>query len=452
LTILLVRYWGAEYLGKFSFILAFTELFVYFGELGLSFLLIREIAKNKSAVDRYINNAFAVGSIFSIFAFALMIVIAKAMRLSSDILLGIYIGGLYLIIGIFTGFFKGAFHAYQKMEYETIMAFIEKGTILAGGVFVIGYTQSLIALIFIFLIGGIINFLVGWFIYVHKISRVRFEFDFRFLGYLIKGSIPFGLNLFLTSIYYQIDVILLSSMRSSEEVGWYRAVSIIGIYLPIIATSLSSALFPVMSEFFGKASKESLITAFNKSARYLLIFTIPIPIVTIFLADKFILLLYGKEFINSIIVLQILIWVIPIRFVNDIQGVLLTSIDRQTFRTLSIAITVGIFLALSLFLIPLYGCVGVSIAIVLSESIMFILRHIYICKCLHTLPIYKLIKKAVLSSIIMGIIVYSLKNVNLFVLIPVATTIYFTLLSLLGDFSRDDIDLLKRIFRNPKEI
>ena len=53
------RYLGAEGFGILSFALAFTGIFGVFADLGLSTLTIREVVRDKSSANKYIENVAA---------------------------------------------------------------------------------------------------------------------------------------------------------------------------------------------------------------------------------------------------------------------------------------------------------------------------------------------------------------------------------------------------------
>jgi len=88
------------------------------------------------------------------------------------------------------------------------------------------------------------------------------------------------------------------------------------------------------------------------------------------LANKIILLIYGVEYIPSIIALQILIWTIVFMFINGLYGNLFASIDRQITVTRVTGIGVIVNIGLSFIIIPKFSYIGQALQLSL-QSLQF---------------------------------------------------------------------------------
>jgi O-antigen/teichoic acid export membrane protein len=49
--------------------------------------------------------------------------------------------------------------------------------------------------------------------YARKIVKFGFDFDWQYIKHLFKISLPYGLALFLSVVYFKIDIIILSLME-----------------------------------------------------------------------------------------------------------------------------------------------------------------------------------------------------------------------------------------------
>src|SRR5690606_8655238 len=78
-------------------------------------------------------------------------------------------------------------------------------------------------------------------------------------------------------------------------------------------------------------------------------------------------LLYGAQYLDSVLPFQILIWSVTLLFINRNFRVLLVSFDHQRYQLLVVASAAGLNVGLNLLLIPLYGLAGAAVATVLSE-------------------------------------------------------------------------------------
>jgi O-antigen/teichoic acid export membrane protein len=69
LSIYLVRKLGDINYGKYSFALAFTTFFSIFLDFGYNTLFIRNVARDKSLVNTYLNNIYFIRALLSIIIF-----------------------------------------------------------------------------------------------------------------------------------------------------------------------------------------------------------------------------------------------------------------------------------------------------------------------------------------------------------------------------------------------
>lgn len=442
LSIAIARFMGVSNFGTFSFIMAFTELFIV-ADLGMNLLITREVSRDKSRAGKYLGNSIVLGFIFTLIALGIIALLTSAINISRTTSIGIYIAGLYVLLGCFVHFFRATFHAFEKMEYETVTVFVEKLFIIVIGLTIILRGGTLIELLLIFLIGRALNLLISSIIYLTRISCIKIEVDLKFWKHLVISAYPFGLNVLLSLIYIKIDIVLLSLIKGVQDAGLYRAASMLVVSLPVLGISLNSALFPVMSRYF-KSSRDSLMSLFEKSFKFLFNISFPIAIGTIILANRLIPLMYGKAFIPSILILQILSLILPLRFANSALGVLLTSIDKQGFRTYSIGIAAIINIGLNLALIPSMSYIGASIATVLTEVLIFGLLFFYVSKFFCRIPILELTKGALMAGLILAGFTYYFQEINLFLVIGIAACFYFVSLYLFGGISQEDMAIVKR--------
>jgi O-antigen/teichoic acid export membrane protein len=445
----IARFLGDVGFGKYSFALSFTVLFVLFADLGLSTLTIREVARDKSKVNRYLGNIALIKIILSILTFIVIFITINLMQYPSDTKIAVYVFGCYWILNSFTQLFRSIFRAFEKMEYEALTTSLEKIVAVSLGLFVLFSGYGLIELSLVILLAGIINFFVTFLVVIVKFSRPKFEIDFKFWTHLIKESLPLGLVLIFMTLYLKIDITMLSIMKGDAEVGWYNASVVIIEALAFIPGIFMISIFPVVSRFF-VSSKESLALVYEKSFMYLFIIGLPIAVSTTLLADRFIFFIYGKNFINSVLVLKILIWALLLIFINHLLGTVLRSIDRQKLNALITGGAVLINIFLNLLLIPKYSYLGAAFSTVMTELFIFSSYFYYTSKFVSKISIPRIIIKPGIASLSMGIFIYSFSGFSLILLGLFCVPLYIILLYLLKEFKEDDRGLFKDLIIQKK--
>jgi O-antigen/teichoic acid export membrane protein len=446
ITIPLARLWGAEAFGRYSFAIAFAGMFTFSFDWGLNWLLTREVARDKENVAKYLNNALGLTFVFSLVTMALLILLINIFDYSSEIILAVYLAGVWTLLEVFSFLFiRGTFYAFERMEYETLTLLAEKSFAVVFGLIVIFTHSGLIALMSVLVASKVIQLVVCIAIYTRNIGTLGLEFDWQFWRVLVKSAFPFGLNLAFGLIYTKIDITMLSLLRGDEaEIGFYRAALALVTYLPLVAVALTNSLFPIMSGLY-LSKRESFVLNYQRSVQLLFAVGLPMTIGLCLLADKFIFIVYGENFGPSIVSLRILSLSVILKFIHGTLAMVLTSSNRQGLRTSVIAFAALGNVVMNFLLIPWEGYVGASLAAVLTDCLILGTFYIFVSRRLGRLPLLAVIARPTLSGIAMGLYVFFFRRMPLLVLIPSAAVIYIGVLYGLGGLPTDELAKLKEM-------
>ena len=130
---------------------------------------------------------------------------------------------------------------------------------------------------------------------------------------------------------------------------------------------------------------------------------------------------------------------------SSITGTLLTSINRQSIRTVSVGLSALFNIVLNAVMIPYLSYIGASIATVLSEVFLYFVFYYYINKHYKKLELHKYFIKSLVATLMMGGVVFYFKDFNLFLLILLAGLVYFVMLLVLRTFTQEDKDIFKQV-------
>lgn len=445
------RYLGAEGYGILSLALAFTGLFGVFINFGLNTLTVREVSREKSFSNKFLSNTAFIKLIFSILTFVLIAMIINLIGYPQKVDYVIYLITISLIISSFSGIFNSIFQAHEKMEYQSISTILTSILMLSGVLIIIYYKLDIIFFASLYIITNIAILLYSFIIYSWKFSLPKIEVDVSFLKQTLKEAWPFAITGIFVTIYYYIDSVLLSIMVGNEVVGWYTAAYSLIMVLLIIPTTLNTVIFPVMSHFF-VTSKSSLRLAQEKYFKYMTIIGIPIGVGTTLLANKIILLIFGTQYTNSIIALQILVWSSVIIFISGSYARLLEASNKQLVLTKITAICAIGNVILNILLIPKFSYIGASIVTVFTEFAAFILGLKVVANMGYgpSKKEFSYIIKSGFASLIMSIPLLYMRYLNLFLLILLAAIIYFIVIYIIKVFDKDDIKIFKIIINRYK--
>lgn len=453
----MARYLGAANYGIISFALAFTAIFAVLADIGLSYLMMREVARDKSLSSKYLLNVSVMKIVLVTVTFGLIALTVNLMGYPQQTITLVYLIGLYVVCNSFNGMFYSIFQAYERMEYISIAQVLNPALILAGIILATKHNYSIAGF-------GWIYFLATAATLVYSLIIMRWKFpdsplwpprrtdwDWGFCKKILKQAWPFGLGAIFVMLYYYISTVMLSKMKGDEVVGWYNAAFRL-MQLPLALTLVfNTAIFPVMAQF-SVSSRTSLEFTYQRYFKYMLLLGIPIAVGTTLVSDRFISIVFGKGYEPAVITLQILIWSVVFIFLNGVFGRVLESLNKQVIQVMIAAVVTVFNVVLNLLLIPRYSYIGASATTVATEFIVLVLVGIVCFRLGYGISLKGMAKdggKVVLASLLMGAFIWYFKGFNRIIpLIILAVMIYFIFIWLFKFFDKDDISIIKQILRS----
>ncbi|HYA32764.1 MAG TPA: flippase [Candidatus Bathyarchaeia archaeon] len=444
LAIVIARTLGAAGYGIYAFAFSFAEVYGVVSDFGMSNLIIRDTSRDKKYLSRYLGNILLVETVLSLIAFGFLFVLVGAMNLPPEKAIIVYIAVISYILTNLAQILRATFKAHEKMEYDALLNVAQQSITVILGVLALYFGYGLIALALAFVIGSLVNLVASLVLVSTKFTKPKFALSRRFLNYLGKEVPSFGLIVFFTLIYYDISTVLLSFISGDAATGWFNAAYAMSLALTFLPAAFMGALFPVISTLH-VSSRDLTKTAYNESFRYMVILGLPLAFGTTVLADKIIDIIYGAQFHNSAVVLQIVIWSITILFLNFVLTTTLTSINLQRVVMYATGLSVAVNIVLNLLFIPPFSYVGASAVMVATELTTFSICFYFASKNLCLIGLPRLLVKPLVGSFIMAVVVYYLRPINLFIIIGVAVWVYFATLIALRTFTTQDVSVIKSI-------
>ena len=444
-TILIARYLGVSDYGIVSFAISFTTLFSILMDIGISTYTTREISRDKNQLDKFVGNILPLKLILAIVLFFISEGVLYLKGYDDLTIIVTLIFTIEMIIMSLNGFFCGVFQSFEELKYQSIGTILNSGFLLIGILLTMYFNLGVIFIAISYTLAYLIYLSYIVIIYLRKFGLPKFSFDLSFLKEIIIKSIPFGLTSFFYTIYFSIDIVMLTSLVGNYPTGLYKsAYNIITVFTTFF-TVYTATIFPVMSKFFVE-TKDMLRVSYETSVKYLMIITLPISVGVFLYATPLINLIYSNQYALAGIPMQILIWTVAFLFVNGAGSLLLNSINRETNVT-RIYIIAAIFnIVLNAILIPKYTYNGAAIATVISEIFIcgLILYSISKTEFKPNLSLLKSEIKIIVSSIVMGVALYYI-GVNMWLAIPIGLVIYVVMLFITRTLDDTDKYIIKQL-------
>lgn len=359
----------ADGIGQINFFQSIISYISLFTCLGIPMYAIREIARDRSDVVQMNRTAMEILLLHSMLTLVGYAIVAILCLTVPQIQVNI---PLFLILSL-TIFFTaiGCEWFYQGIEdfkYITIRGLIIKTvSVVLLFIFVKSKTDLLYYgcyTVFGVLGGNIFNFF-RLRKYIHRENIIFSELH-------IKRHIKPVLKVFsfsvVTSIYLQLNTVLLGFLKNALAVGYFAAATKVMQMLLQMSACLGSVMMPRASHLIAENKVEEFNHLIQKSYDFTLAIALPMTIGLIFCAPSLITALCGVKFEHSILPSQIIAPIILMVAISNVFGIqVLFPKGKINIVTLCCGIGAIADLILNLCLIPFFSYIGTSIAYLGAE-------------------------------------------------------------------------------------
>lgn len=442
LTIAYGRFLGDVKFGELYFAITFALLIGVPIERGFNQQLTRDVAQEPEKAVRFLSNTIIIKIVLWFVLYGLLLLLSSLLGYSAETRSLVAICGFTLLSTAIGTTFSSLHYALEKVIYPVVGTILEKGLTALIGFLLLKYGASVQVMALVLLGGSIISTMWLAICFFHLVGP-KFVIDLGTIRDLLRTSIPFLAYGMLGVIYYRVDTILLSLMTSAAVVGWYGAAYRLFDTLTFLPNMvIVTIMYPVFSKL-SLTSEKDLRLAVEKSMNFLLFSSIPIATLMIVAAPNIIGFLYHRsEFDHSVPVLQALAPGLVFLYINMVLGTVIVSRNHEKKTTIMAGVALLFNLGLNLVLIPLYQHIGAAIVTSLTELlfigpfVMFIPRHL--------LPLGSLRvgAKVIIASMFMALVVWLLREFNIFVILPLAIAVFLATTTLLRTIPRKDIQVL----------
>ena len=359
----------ADGIGQINFFQSIISYISLFTCLGIPMYAIREIARDRSDVVQMNRTAMEILLLHSMLTLVGYAIVAILCLTVPQIQVNI---PLFLILSL-TIFFTaiGCEWFYQGIEdfkYITIRGLIIKTvSVVLLFIFVKSKTDLLYYgcyTVFGVLGGNIFNFF-RLRKYIHRENIIFSELH-------IKRHVKPVLKVFsfsvVTSIYLQLNTVLLGFLKNALAVGYFAAATKVMQMLLTMSVCLGSVMMPRASHLIAENREDEFNRLIQKSYDFTLAIALPMTIGLIFCAPSLITALCGVKFEHSILPSQIIAPIILMVAISNVFGIqVLFPKGKINIVTLCCGIGAVADLILNLCLIPFFSYIGTSIAYLGAE-------------------------------------------------------------------------------------
>lgn len=443
---------GTADTGIYFLALSVSTMVAVFGDIGVTSVLVREIARSAEEPKKWIRAVMGVKAValpvtIAILFFGLPIVnsvwaaFGGHAAFSSEIIGLVRLTALVVIADSLSLAFFGVLRGARNLSAESLGIFVGQVlTTLVGVALIRTGNASLSSLILALMIGSLWNMIFSGALVIRRYGIGSLLPDFVMARKMARLAVAFFVAAIFVKILASVDSVFLQLFHGEVAVGYYAVAYKLTYAFQFIPLVFVAALYPEMSALAN--DDERLIRTTEKAFWYMGLVAFPIVFGIFSVADQIIPLFYKEEFLPAVLPLQIMIFVLLFVFFDFPLGSLLNARHRQRLKTMTTILTVVVNIICNIIFIPRFGAVGASIAGVISFLFMFSVDYYFASRFLPLrLRIFgEMLVKIGIPSVVMTLVVFLIKGfVPVFLSAPFGAIVFFIGIVLSGALKKADL-------------
>lgn len=370
------RILGPSGTGNVSFATSIVAYFALFAQLGIPTYGIRATARvrdDKELLSRTVQEIFIINILMSILTYIIFFVVLNIVpQMSDDKLLFMIVSSTIFFNAIgMDWLYKGL----EKYTYITTVSILFKFIALIL-MFILIHQKSDYVIygaisIFAASASNICNLLnVHKYIYLKPIGNYDFKVHLRPICIFFAMACA-------TTIYTNLDTVMLGFMKSNTEVGYYNAAVKIKTVLLGVVTSLGAVLLPRASYYIENNLIDEFKRISSKAINFVILISFPLALYFIIFAKEGIFFLSGDAYAKAILPMQILMPTLIFIGLTNIMGIqMLIPLGKEKVVLYSEIAGAIVDLAINTVLIPIMASSGAAIGTLVAEMVVWIVQYI----------------------------------------------------------------------------
>ena len=386
-TLIVVRQLSVSDFGRYQLILSILGIVGFIADLKLSRIVLRDLmaAEGDAAGDMvgsYVGLRLVIGFVSYLVAMAWVVIGGYP----QDIIVGTAVAGLNLII------LSAAFGVILLFEARLWLRDVAWSNVLGQGIqfaFTIAVAVFGLASILWFSWSTVANSiaLTFWLALVaHRTVKVRIHVEWGRWWVWLREAAPLALGAALDTVYFRIDIVMLSLLATYTAVGTYsvgyKFSDLLGA-LPLAvltpALTMMVAAWPDDPAQFRRTFRHALII--------LTVASVGASVGFVVFAEPLVTLLYQQRYADATDAARLLVVGQGIHFFTLLAFTTLVAAGRNRLYPIAMLVGVVLNIALNVVLIPQYSYLGSGWATVVTEIIVLVVLTLGVVRIPGVLPL-----------------------------------------------------------------
>lgn len=414
-------------IGKVSLATSVITYFTMFAQLGIPTYGIRACAKvrdNRRELTKVSQELLIISIIMSAISYMILFILLFSVpkfRCEKELYVILSFTILLTAIGM-----EWLYKALEQYTYITMRSVIFKFIALIAMFFLVHKQTDYVVYggitIFAASASNILNLFNAY-----KYINLKPVGNYNFKRHIKPALIFFAMSC-ATTIYTNLDTVMLGFMTTDVDVGYYNAAVKIKVILVSVVTSLGTVLLPRASYYIQMGELKEFRRITKKALNFVFLMAMPLMLYFIYFAKEGIFFLSGDNYVGAIIPMQMIMPTLLLIGITNILGIqILVPTGREKIVLYSEIVGAIVDVIINALLIPVYASTGAAIGTLIAEFAVFFVQ-IYILRdeildAFRHIPYVKIIIALLFGSIIsLGV---KMLNVGCFFSLIISSILFF---------------------------
>lgn len=366
-TILITRSFSVEVFGEYSFLISIAMTCFQFAHLGFSSANTYYIVHNKKLLPFLLANTQILGLVVG-FITLIVLLILNMIYFHREVSL-IIVTAFMVPFLVITELNRGLLTGLEKIKTANNLDLLSKMLYTIMVISVIVYFQSIWSLIFAYVMQMFIYSSTSFY-NLFKKAKNKLKPSIHLFKKTSNYSIRIYLTLFLAFMVLKIDIYFIEYFMGNKPLGIYSLAATLATHLILIINVVIPLLLPKLATINNTSER---IKKLRNIIFYALILLVLINLGFYFLGKWFIVLVFGDKYLESVIIIQILLMATSVLSLETILAQYYAFIGKIKFLIYYWVITLLLNIILNYLWIPKYGIEGAAWASFISYSLILVL-------------------------------------------------------------------------------
>jgi O-antigen/teichoic acid export membrane protein len=368
------RYLGVDGYGALVTVVAYTAVLTTLTDLGVWTIGARELARRPDETPRLMGVLFTIGIGLSLLAATIGLAggfLIYPSHADAEVRKGIAVLILAPLPLAAAAAPAGAYliamqRGYAAAVASTVASVAMTALLVLTAALDLGFTAVLAA-------NAAQSIAFAAVVLAYALPNIRFRprWDPPLARDLLRWAIPLGLVYALTSLYWRVDIVLLSLVDSQQAVGIYGLAYKVVDTIYVLPAFVTLTLLPEFARLTRDTRRRDELV--EKASAVMHVAAIPLLVFTVAFADEIAAITGGSAFDDAAVVLRILMIGVALGFLRAVFTEALIAANRQLWLMYAMGALLAVNAALNLALIPVLGARGAALAFSASEALALVL-------------------------------------------------------------------------------